>query len=143
MFAPGARDRPSQGPDGFELEADLIRTLANAKRLRIVAFLGHGPRTVSEIADHLGLSLQNTSQHLRLLRDRGIAQAHRNGREVFYALTSPVISEACAVVRETLTAVLPGTVGDTKHREALPERAGRFPSPMNSARTRSPVLIRS
>jgi DNA-binding transcriptional ArsR family regulator len=88
--------------EGFELEADLIRVLANPKRLMIVDLLGRGPSTVTEIAEGLRLSLQNTSQHLRVMKDRGIVSARRDGREVRYAVTSPVISESCRLVREAL-----------------------------------------
>jgi ArsR family transcriptional regulator, virulence genes transcriptional regulator len=99
---------PAAAPEfdlqGFELEADLIRVLANPKRLMIVSLLGQGPSTVTEIAARLHLSLQNTSQHLRLMRDRSIVRAHRDGREVQYALTSPVFSQACGLVRQALLA---------------------------------------
>jgi DNA-binding transcriptional ArsR family regulator len=95
---------PSLDLRGFELEADLIRVLANPKRLMIVNLLGQGPSTVTEIADRLNLSLQNTSQHLRLMRDGSIVRAHRDGREVRYALTSPVFSECCQLVRQALLA---------------------------------------
>jgi ArsR family transcriptional regulator, virulence genes transcriptional regulator len=89
---------------GFELEADLIRVLANPKRLMILNLLARGPTTVTEIARQLHLSLQNTSQHLRLMKDRSIVRAHRDGREVRYALTSPVFSKACSLVRQALVA---------------------------------------
>jgi DNA-binding transcriptional ArsR family regulator len=102
-------EQPSTPPEGFdlrgfELEADLIRVLANPKRLMILTLLGQGPCTVTEIAQRLNLSLQNTSQHLRLMRDRTIVRAQRDGREVRYALTSPVFSEACRLVRQALLA---------------------------------------
>jgi ArsR family transcriptional regulator len=100
-----ARSRvPLSDPDreGFELEADLIRVLANPKRLMIVDLLGRGAKTVTEIADRLSMSLQNASQHLRVMKDRGIVRAHRDGREVRYALVSPVIFESCQLVRRVL-----------------------------------------
>jgi len=102
-YRPGAEPSTSD-LRGFELEADLIRVLANPKRLMIVSLLGPGPLTVTEIAHRLNLSLQNTSQHLRLMRDRTIVRAQRDGREVRYALTSPVFSEACRLVRQALLA---------------------------------------
>jgi DNA-binding transcriptional ArsR family regulator len=88
--------------EGFELEADVIRVMANPKRLMIVSFLGEGPRTVTEIADRLHLSMQNASQHLRLMKDRGIVRAHRDGREVRYDLTTPVFSQCCQLVRQAI-----------------------------------------
>jgi ArsR family transcriptional regulator len=107
-----ARPRaPSPGldTDGFELEADLIRVLAHPKRLMIVDLLGRGPNTVSEIATRLEMSLQNTSQHLRVMKDRGIVRAHRAGREVRYALVSPVLAESCRLVRRALLAETRGS----------------------------------
>ncbi len=91
-------------PHGFELEADLIRVLANPKRLMIVGLLGESSHTVTEIARRLELTLQNTSQHLRLMRNQRIVRAHREGREIRYELTSPVFSEACQLVRQALLA---------------------------------------
>jgi DNA-binding transcriptional ArsR family regulator len=93
---------PGLDREGFELEADLIRVLASPKRLMIVDLLGRGPSTVTEIAGRLSLSLQNTSQHLRVMKDRSIVRARRDGREVRYALTSPVLSESCRLVRQAL-----------------------------------------
>jgi len=102
-----ARSRaPSQRPDlyGFELEADLVRVLAHSKRLMIVDLLGHRPASVTDIADRLEMSLQNTSQHLRVMRDRGVVRARRYGREVRYALVNPVLAESCRLVRRALLA---------------------------------------
>jgi DNA-binding transcriptional ArsR family regulator len=102
---PAARS-PDPDREGFELEADLVRVLAHPKRLMIVDLLGRGPATVTGIADRLELSLQNTSQHLRVMRDRGLVRAHRDGREVCYALVSPVLAESCRLVRRALLANL-------------------------------------
>ncbi|HTT45668.1 MAG TPA: metalloregulator ArsR/SmtB family transcription factor [Thermoplasmata archaeon] len=99
-------DPAAPGPDfeGFELEADMIHVLANAKRLMILNYLADSTRTVTEIANQLHLSLQNTSQHLRLMRDRSIVRAQRDGHEVRYTVTSPVFAEACRLVRQALLA---------------------------------------
>lgn len=99
-----SRSERRRSPDleGFELEADMMRVLANPKRLRIVNALGEGPLTVTDLAEHLGLSLQTTSQHLRLMRDRYIVRAQREGREVRYSLSSPVFPQCCALVRNAL-----------------------------------------
>ncbi len=88
----------------FELEANLLRVLAHPKRLMIVSLLAPGSRTVSDLSARLGLSIQNTSQHLRLLRDRAIVRGEREGREVRYTLTSPVFPVACRLLREGLAA---------------------------------------
>jgi len=104
MKAATRRSSPAIDREGFELEADSIRVMANPKRLMILTLLGEGPRTVTDISERLHLSIQNTSQHLRLMRDRSIVRAERSGREVVYSLTSPVFFEACRLVRSALLA---------------------------------------
>jgi DNA-binding transcriptional ArsR family regulator len=113
--------------EGFEREADVIRVLANPKRLMIVDVLGRSPATVTEIAERLDLSLQNTSQHLRVMKDRGIVRARRDGREVRYAIANPVLAESCHLVRRALLtgawvrpARLPTPGGVLSDVEALP-----------------------
>jgi ArsR family transcriptional regulator, virulence genes transcriptional regulator len=113
--SPSALDR-----EGFELEADMLRVLANPKRLMIVGVLGEGARTVSEIAQRLDLSLQNTSQHLRLMRDRHIVRSRRDGREVRYALTSPVFPRCCELVRHALVEQTKAREADLSHGWTLP-----------------------
>ena len=124
--------------EGFELEADLIRVLANPKRLMIVNMLGSGPSTVTEIADQLALSLQNTSQHLRLMRDRHIVRARRDGREVRYALANPVLSQCCRLVRQALLADARTRPSHMAEADATPRsRERRDDEPRGSRR---PVL---
>ncbi len=98
--------RLPSAPDerSFELEAELLRVLAHPKRLMIVALLTPGSRTVTDLATHVGLSIQSTSQHLRLLRDRSIVRGERHGRIVRYTLTSPSFPVACRLLREGLLA---------------------------------------
>jgi ArsR family transcriptional regulator, virulence genes transcriptional regulator len=135
---------PPPGPDreGFELEADLIRVLANPKRLMIVDLLAGGPSTVTEISERLHFTLQNASQHLRVMRDRDIVRARRDGREVRYALTNPVLPESCRIVREALLA--------TRQTHPTPVREEREPGPKPGvratalpSRTRHPIAVTS
>lgn len=87
----------------FELQANVLRVLANSKRLMIMDLLGNGAKTVSEIASALDMTLQNTSQHLRLMKDQGIIGAQREGQTVVYSLTNPVFHECCELARKALT----------------------------------------
>jgi len=111
--------------EGFEVEADMIRVLANPKRLQIVDLLGRGPRTVTEIADWLNLSLPNASQHLRVMKDRGIVGSRREGHEVRYGLRNPVLAESCRIVRRALLAE---PRGRPAHRGRAWNRAPTVPS---------------
>src|SRR3972149_3709686 len=86
----------------FQLHAAICQTLANAKRLEIIDQLSHGQRTVGDLADALGISQPNVSQHLAMMRRAGIVLARREGLNVHYRIASPKIVKACALMREVL-----------------------------------------
>lgn len=83
----------------FQLQADLCKSLSDPKRLRIIHELRHSPKSVSELADILGLKQSNTSQHLAVLRKAGVVVSRRESSTVYYSLVSPKIGEACDLVR--------------------------------------------
>jgi ArsR family transcriptional regulator, virulence genes transcriptional regulator len=86
----------------YRLQAEVLKTLSNPKRLEIVHLLADGPREVSRLADELGISQPNVSQHLALMRAAGVVDAERYGREVRYRLSDPEIIVACETMRGVL-----------------------------------------
>jgi len=88
--------------DVFELHAAICQTFAHPKRLRILAALRAGELTVGELAERLRLPKANLSQHLALLRSRGVLRARRQGANVFYSVTNPKITRACDLMRDVL-----------------------------------------
>jgi ArsR family transcriptional regulator len=84
------------------LQADVLRTLANPRRLDILHRLAAGPLEVGRLAESLGLSQPNVSQHLAVLRAAGVVEAERDGREVRYRLADPDVMVACGVMRRVL-----------------------------------------
>lgn len=69
--------------------ADILSVIAHPKRIRIIEELGARELDVHTLAEKLGLRQSTLSQHLALLRTRGIAVSRRAGREVKYSLASP------------------------------------------------------
>ena len=57
---------------------------------------------IKKIADELGISQPNASQHLAVMRAAGVVESERTGREVFYRLADPDVVVACAVMRGVL-----------------------------------------
>jgi ArsR family transcriptional regulator len=88
--------------DAFELQAETLRALAHPKRLRILHALGDSARPVSAIAKELAMSLPNVSQHLRVLRDRGVVRSERVGKEVRYRVSNPAFQTCCTLVRRVI-----------------------------------------
>ena len=83
-----------------ELHARVCKAIADGKRLQIINELRDGPRTVGELVAALGVSQANASQHLAILRDRGIVAARRSGANVHYSLTSMKVVEAVDLLYE-------------------------------------------
>ena len=69
-----------------ELHARICKAIADPKRLLIINELRHGPLTVGELSDALQISQSNCSQHLAILRDRGVVTAERSGTSVIRPL---------------------------------------------------------
>ena len=65
----------------------LFSSISDPTRIRIVHALTDNDRlNVTELANHTGLSISAISHQLRLLRDRSLLQANREGRSVYYSL---------------------------------------------------------
>jgi DNA-binding transcriptional ArsR family regulator len=84
------------------LQAEVLKTLASPRRLEIVHRLAQGPCEVRRLAEDLGVSQPNISQHLAVLRAAGLVDAERDGREVRYRLTDPDVVVACSMMRAVL-----------------------------------------
>ncbi len=86
----------------FSLQAEVLKTLASPRRLEIIHKLAEGPCEVGRLADELGISQPNASQHLAVMRTVGIVEAERDGREVRYRLVDNDVVVACAIMRGVL-----------------------------------------
>ena len=84
----------------YELYARVCKAIADGKRLLIINELRDGPRTVGELVAALGIPQANASQHLAILRDRGIVTTRRSGSNINYSLTSQKIVEAVDLLYE-------------------------------------------
>ncbi len=92
---------PDPGPepsDRYRLHAQVCKVLTDPKRLLLLDALRHGSRTVGDLADAVGATLPNTSQHLAVLRAAGLVDARREGALVRYRLAEPAILDACDIV---------------------------------------------
>ncbi len=81
------------------LEAQVYRALANPTRLDILYTLGDGPRTVTDLADTLGLPISCISRHLRVLRETTLVNAHRLGPTIMYSMSDQRIVQVIELLR--------------------------------------------
>ena len=76
-----------------QLKADLLKTLGQPTRLKILELLVDGERCVCEIFPAIGGEQSNVSKHLGFLRSQGIVIADRRGMRVFYRLTDKRVAK--------------------------------------------------
>ncbi len=86
----------------FSYHADLCRTLANPKRLMILAMLGKREMGVGEMAEAMDIPLSNVSQHLSKLKSSGIVHDRKEAQNVYYSLADERMLEACDLIRSVL-----------------------------------------
>jgi DNA-binding transcriptional ArsR family regulator len=81
-----------------ESQAAVCSVFANPKRILILWTLADQEKSVSEIASIVGTSLQSTSQHLRLMRERGILNSRREGQTIYYFIAQNEAAERCRLL---------------------------------------------
>lgn len=73
----------------------LLKAMANSSRLLILCQLADGEKSVGELERRVRLSQSGLSQHLALLRRKGIVATRREAQSIYYSLAS---KEAAAVM---------------------------------------------
>jgi DNA-binding transcriptional ArsR family regulator len=83
-----------------ENQAAICSVFANPKRILILWTIADQEKSVSEIASIVGTSLQSTSQHLRLMRERGILNSRREGQTIYYFIAQNEAAEMCWLLNQ-------------------------------------------
>ena len=95
-------------PKHQSMEETLLvaKTLADENRVRILAFLGDGELCVCQIIEMLSLAPSTVSEHMALLQRAGLVEARKDGRWIFYRLStvrrSKTVTAALRWVRESV-----------------------------------------
>lgn len=76
----------------------VFEELADPSRRNILAELRTGSKRVSDIVQATGLKQPNVSNHLAKLRAKGVVEASKVGREVYYSFATPDVAEAVRLV---------------------------------------------
>jgi DNA-binding transcriptional ArsR family regulator len=108
--------------------ARVFAVLGDPTRLRIVEQLRDGPLRVSDLVDRLGAKQANVSKQLGILHGAGLLGRERDGTQVRYFVSEPLVQELCDVVCAKLERDAKATVsalrGETAKRPPR-KRAGR------------------
>jgi len=86
----------------YEMHAEQCKIFTSPKRLEIIDLLRTGEKSVNDLSAYIGIRQSNVSQHLAILREKGVVAPRKEGNTTFYQITNSKILEACRLMREVL-----------------------------------------
>ena len=89
--------------DLYRLHAEMCKVFSNSTRLEILNLLRDGELSVTELINKTGLSQANISQHLAIMKSKGIVASRRRGKNIYYTLENPKIIKAFDIIKEVLS----------------------------------------
>lgn len=88
------------------LQASLaLKSIAHPLRLKILCMLGEREVSVQNIVADVGTTQSNISQHLAILRDKGVLTTRRDANRIFYRVADPRILKLVLMMREVFCTV--------------------------------------
>ncbi len=81
----GKQDLLARAAD-IETASRSLKALSHPLRLKILCTLGHDEVCVQHIVDLVGTTQSNISQHLAILRDKGILSSRKDANKVYYRI---------------------------------------------------------
>ncbi len=101
-----------------QFKATLFQALAHPTRLQILEVLRDGELSVSAIRSRVARDQANISQHLSLLRLRGLLVNRKEGNQVFYSVRDPLLFKVLDLMRRFSTTHLHTHMALLKRYEA-------------------------
>jgi len=77
-----------------------LKAMSHPLRLKILCTLGDNEVSVQDIVGHVGTSQSNISQHLAILRDKGILSSRKDANRVFYKVGDARTLKLIGMMRE-------------------------------------------
>jgi rhodanese-related sulfurtransferase/DNA-binding transcriptional ArsR family regulator len=78
--------------------AEVAKALGHEHRVELIEQLAQGPRSVEALAERVGLTVANASQHLQQLRRAGLVSTRRDGKRVVYRLADDAETEIVSLL---------------------------------------------
>ena len=90
--------------DDIERASRSLKAMSHPLRLKILCTLGDREVSVQDIVGHVGTSQSNISQHLAILRDKGILTCRKDANRVYYRVGDPGTLRLIGMMREVFCA---------------------------------------
>jgi DNA-binding transcriptional ArsR family regulator len=81
-----------------------LKAMAHPLRLKILCVLGEEEVSVQDIVDCVGTSQSNISQHLAILREKGVLKTRRDANRVYYRIGDERTLTLIGMMREVFCA---------------------------------------
>lgn len=83
-----------------ETAARALKAMAHPLRLKILCFVGDQEICVQNIVEAVGTSQSNISQHLAILRDKGVLATRKDANRVYYRVADQRTLQLIGLMRE-------------------------------------------
>jgi len=91
--------------EDIEQAARAMKAIAHPLRLEILCVLSDQEVNVQDIVDAVGTSQSNISQHLAILREKGILRTRKDANRVYYAVSDKRTLQLIAMMREVFCGI--------------------------------------
>ena len=85
--------------------AQAMKSIAHPLRLKVLCVLGGGELSVQEIVDSVGTSQSNISQHLAILRDKGILSTRKDANRGYYRVGDQRTLKLVGMMRDVFCSI--------------------------------------
>jgi ArsR family transcriptional regulator len=75
-----------------------LKVLANQERMLLLCQLAQGEMCVSDLEEQLEIRQPTLSQQLAVLRNEGVVETRREGKNIYYSVADPALLEILAVL---------------------------------------------
>ena len=86
----------------YQYHAEMCQVFSHPKRLEVINILRDGEMSVTELAQKLGLTVGNLSQHLSMMKERRILLTRKEGNMVYYRILNTKLIRCFDMMREML-----------------------------------------
>jgi len=93
--------------DDIDRASRSLKAMSHPLRLKILCTLGNQEISVQDIVEHVGTSQSNISQHLAILRDKGILDSRKDANRVYYRVDDTRTLKLIALMREVFCSAAP------------------------------------
>lgn len=93
-----------EGDDDINRASRSLKAMSHPIRLKILCTLGDQEASVQDIVDSVGTSQSNISQHLAILRDKGILASRKDANRVYYRMSDSRTLELIGLIRSVFCA---------------------------------------